>query len=117
MALGASKPSNGTSRPAAKGCTLLGPNCLGFQRPALGLNAGTVGPLAQHRATGPGLAVRGPDGLHARLGPKNGVGFSSVISLGPRQRGAGQALDFLANDPQTQSILVSWKASRMPAAS
>ena len=37
----------------------------------------------------------------------NGVGFSSVISLGPHtDMGLSEALDFLANDARTQSIVV-----------
>ena len=90
-----------------EGLYLLGPNCLGFQRPALGLNAGTVGPLAN---TGPLALVSQSGALTASMldwAPKNGVGFSSVISLGPHASvGLAEALDFLANDPQTQSILV-----------
>ncbi|MDE3009251.1 MAG: bifunctional acetate--CoA ligase family protein/GNAT family N-acetyltransferase [Pseudomonadota bacterium] len=86
---------------------LLGPNCMGFQRPALRLNASNLGPLAR-----PGsLALVSQSGaLTASMldwASNNSVGFSSVVSLGPGSPvDIAQVLDFLANDPRTDSIIV-----------
>ncbi len=90
-----------------EGVFLLGPNGLGLQRPQLQLNASAAGPLAK-----PGsLALVSQSGaLTASIldwASKNGVGFSSVVSLGPNTSvDIAQVLDFLANDRQTQSIVV-----------
>ena len=90
-----------------EGVFLLGPNGLGLQRPQLQLNASTAGPLAK-----PGsLALVSQSGaLTASIldwASKNGVGFSSVVSLGPNSSvDIAQVLDFLADDRQTQSIVV-----------
>ncbi|MDQ3058869.1 MAG: bifunctional acetate--CoA ligase family protein/GNAT family N-acetyltransferase [Pseudomonadota bacterium] len=90
-----------------EGVFLLGPNCLGLQRPQLQLNASAAGPLAR-----PGsLALVSQSGaLTASIldwASKNGVGFSSVVSLGPNTSvDIAQVLDFLANDRQTHSIVV-----------
>ncbi|CAM3391322.1 bifunctional acetate--CoA ligase family protein/GNAT family N-acetyltransferase [Polaromonas hydrogenivorans] len=86
---------------------LLGPNGLGLQRPHLQLNASAAGPMAK-----PGsLALVSQSGaLTASIldwASKNGVGFSSVVSLGPNTSvDIAQVLDFLANDRQTQSIVI-----------
>ncbi len=90
-----------------EGLWLLGPNSLGVQRPALQLNASVAGPLADSGS----LALICQSGaLTASIldwARNNGVGFSSVISLGPHtDLGLSDALDFLANDPRTQSIVV-----------
>lgn len=90
-----------------EGLHLLGPNSLGLQRPALGLNASLAGPLAQAGS----LALVSQSGaLTASMldwARTNAVGFSSVVSLGPNTSvDIAQVLDFLANDPQTQSIVV-----------
>ena len=95
------------------GVHLLGPNSLGFQRPSLKLNASGAGPLA----------TPGPLGLISQSGAltssildwagQNGVGFSAVVSLGPNTAvDLPQALDFLANDAGTQSILVYMEGIR-----
>ena len=90
-----------------EGIHLLGPNCLGFQRPLLQLNASVAGPLA---APGPLALVSQSGALTASIldwGQKNGVGFSTVVSLGPNTPvDMAQVLDFLAADPQTHSIVV-----------
>ena len=89
------------------GIHLLGPNCLGYQRPHLGINASVAGPLAQ-----PGsLALISQSGaLTSSIldwASQNAVGFSTVVSLGPNTAvGLGQTLDFLASDPATQSIVI-----------
>ena len=90
-----------------EGVFLLGPNGLGLQRPQLQLNASAAGPLAK-----PGsLALVSQSGaLTSSIldwASKNGVGFSSVVSLGRNTAvDIAQVLDFLANDRQTQSIVV-----------
>ena len=90
-----------------EGVHLLGPNSLGVQRPSLQLNASAAGPLASDGS----LALVCQSGaLTASIldwASSNAVGFSSVISLGPHtDLGLSEALDFLANDPRTQSIVV-----------
>ena len=90
-----------------EGIHLLGPNSLGLQRPLLQLNASAAGPLAK-----PGsLALVSQSGaLTSSMldwASSNGVGFSSVVSLGPHTSvDIAQVLDFLANDGQTHSIVV-----------
>ena len=90
-----------------EGVFLLGPNGLGFQRPHLQLNASAAGPIAR-----PGsLALVSQSGaLTSSIldwATKNGVGFSSVVSLGPNTSvDIAQVLDFLANDRHTQSIVI-----------
>ena len=89
------------------GVHLLGPNCLGFQRPRQQLNASVLGSLAQ-----PGsLALVSQSGtLTASIldwAARNGVGFSNVVSLGPNTAvDVAQVLDFLADDRSTQSIVL-----------
>ncbi len=86
---------------------LLGPNGLGFQRPSLQLNASAAGPLA---AAGPIGLVSQSGALTASIldwAHQHGVGFSTVVSLGQQPSvDMAQVLDFLASDPQTQSIVV-----------
>ena len=95
------------------GVHLLGPNSLGFQRPSLGLNASAAGMLA---APGPLALVSQSGALTSSIldwAQHNGVGFSTVISLGPNTAvDLPQALDFLANDGATQSILVYMEGIR-----
>jgi acetyltransferase len=86
---------------------LLGPNSLGFQRPRRGLNASAAGPLA--RAGSLGLVCQSGALTAAMLdwARTNAVGFSLVAAVGPHTEiEVAQVLDFLAHDPQTQSILV-----------
>lgn len=90
-----------------EGMHLLGPNSLGLQRPSLQLNASIAGPLA-HEGT---LALVCQSGALTTAtldwASGNGVGFSSVISLGPHTAvGLAEALDFLAHDSRTRSIAV-----------
>lgn len=90
-----------------EGVHLLGPNCLGLQRPHLQLNASAAGPLAR---TGSLALVSQSGALTSSIldwASNNAVGFSSVVSLGPNTSvDVAQVLDFLANDAQTQSIVV-----------
>ena len=89
------------------GVYLLGPNCLGFQRPHAQLNASVAGPLAQ---TGPLALVSQSGALTSSIldwAQKNGVGFSTVVSLGPNTAvDMAEVLDFLATDAKTHSIVV-----------
>ncbi len=89
------------------GIHLLGPNCLGFQRPHLYLNASVAGPLC---AAGPLALVSQSGALTSSIldwAQKNGVGFSTVVSLGPNPAvDMAQVLDFLAADRHTHSIVV-----------
>ncbi|WP_404299260.1 GNAT family N-acetyltransferase [Alicycliphilus denitrificans] len=90
-----------------EGMHLLGPNSLGIQRPQLQLNASAAGPLAREGS----LALVCQSGALTSStldwAANNAVGFSSVISLGPHTDvGLSEALDFLANDARTQSIVV-----------
>jgi acetyltransferase len=90
-----------------EGVHLLGPNCLGFQRPALKLNASVAGPLA---APGPLALVSQSGALTTAMldwARQNHVGFSQVVSLGPNAAvDLAQVLDYLASDPQTHSSVV-----------
>ncbi len=90
-----------------EGIYLLGPNSLGLQRPLLGLNASVAGPLA---SAGPLALVSQSGALTSSIldwASNNGVGFSSVVSLGPETAlDIAQVLDFLASDPHTASIVV-----------
>ena len=89
------------------GVHLLGPNCLGFQRPHLQLNASVAGALC---AKGPLALVSQSGALTSSIldwAASNGVGFSTVVSLGPNTAvDMAQVLDFLASDAQTHSIVV-----------
>ncbi len=90
-----------------EGMHLLGPNCLGFQRPHLHLNASVAGDLA----TPGSLALVSQSGALTTSildwAKKNAVGFSTVVSLGPNTSvDMAQVLDFLASDAKTRSIVV-----------
>ena len=89
------------------GMQLLGPNSLGFQRPRIGLNASVAGPLT---TIGPLALVSQSGALTSSIldwASQNGVGFSTVVSLGPKTAvDIAQVLDFLASDAQTHSIVV-----------
>jgi acetyltransferase len=95
------------------GVNLLGPNTMGLQRPAIGLNAGALGPLA---TVGPLALVSQSGALTSAMldwAARQGVGFSTVVSLGPNTAvELPQVLDFLANDGNTQSILVYMEGIR-----
>lgn len=89
------------------GLPLLGPNSLGLQTPSLGLNASVFAPLAQ---AGRLALVSQSGALSATLldwAGANGLGFSSVVNLGP-QAGVDvpELLGYLAADVRTQAILL-----------
>src|ERR1043165_8670622 len=86
---------------------IIGPNCLGAMRPHDGLNAtfaagmarpGSVGFLSQSGALCTAV-------LDWSL--RENVGFSAFVSLGSMiDVGWGDLIDFLADDPHTESILL-----------
>jgi acetyltransferase len=89
------------------GVRLVGPNCLGIARPALGLNA----------TFARGAALPGSLGLVSQSGAvcaamldwatPNKVGFSSIVSLGGSSDiDFGEIIDYLANDQATEHILL-----------
>ncbi len=89
------------------GIRFIGPNCLGIQRPAIGLNATFALGCAQ-----PGdLALVSQSGALCTAmldwAESNGIGFSSVISSGASaDLDFGEILDYLAHDPATKGILM-----------
>jgi acetyltransferase len=96
---------NGVAR--RHGLHLLGPNSLGFQIPALGLNASVIGPMA---APGPLGLISQSGALTASIldwAKQNQVGFSNVVSLGPNSGvDMAQVLDYMASDSRTHSIVI-----------
>ncbi len=89
------------------GIRFVGPNCLGVQRPAIGLNA----------TFSLGTALPGDLALVSQSGAictamldwaeSNGIGFSSVISTGASaDLDFGEILDYLAQDHATRGILL-----------
>lgn len=89
------------------GVRIIGPNCLGIMRPGIGLNAtffkGGVKPG--------NLALISQSGALCTAildyAPAHDIGFSSVVSMGTAADiDFGEILDYLATDPQTQSILI-----------
>ncbi|MBL8535124.1 MAG: bifunctional acetate--CoA ligase family protein/GNAT family N-acetyltransferase [Betaproteobacteria bacterium] len=89
------------------GLRLLGPNSLGIARPSSGLNA-TFGLAPVARGSVALLSQSG--GLTSAVldrAATDGVGFSSVVSLGNQlDVGFAEALDFLTLDPETESIVM-----------
>ena len=89
------------------GIRLLGPNCLGVMRPAIGLNA----TFNQGGAKSGNLAFVSQSGALCTAildwAASNEVGFSSVVSLGSAADvDFGEILDYLVSDTQTRSILL-----------
>ena len=89
------------------GIRLIGPNCLGIMRPAIGLNAtfnkggANTGNLAFVSQSG-ALCTAILDWAQS-----NDVGFSSVVSMGSSADvDFGEILDYLVSDQQTQNILL-----------
>jgi acetyltransferase len=89
------------------GVRILGPNCLGLLRPSIGLNA----TFARGSAQAGSLALVSQSGAVCTAlldwAAANGVGFSSVISLGgSADVDFGEAIDYLAADSRTEHILM-----------
>ncbi len=89
------------------GVRIIGPNCLGIIRTAMGLNAtffkGSIKPG--------NLALVSQSGALCTAildwAPANDIGFSSVVSMGAATDvDFGEILDYLASDEQTGSILI-----------
>ncbi len=86
---------------------LLGPNCLGFINPNVGVNASLA-----HRDALPGKVafISQSDSLFATVldwATSNGVGFSHFISLGDRwDIRFGHVLDYLMSDHNTRAVLL-----------
>jgi acetyltransferase len=89
------------------GVRVLGPNCLGMMRPALGVDA----------TFALGGAVPGSLGLVSQSGAictalidwarPRGIGFSSLVSVGASTDvDFGEVLDYLTQDPATRHILL-----------
>ena len=86
---------------------VLGPNCFGLQRPSLGVNA----------TFGGGAGIAGSLGMVSQSGAlcaamldwarPNGIGFSSVVSLGGSSDiDFGEVIDYLVDDSRTEHILL-----------
>jgi acetyltransferase len=86
---------------------IIGPNCLGVMRPPTGLNATFAG----------AMALPGSVGFISQSGAlctaildwslRSMVGFSAFVSIGSMlDVGWGDLIDYLGNDPHTQSILI-----------
>jgi acetyltransferase len=89
------------------GIRFIGPNCLGIQRPAIGLNA----TFSQGATLAGDLALVSQSGAICTAmldwAESNGIGFSSVISTGASaDLDFGELLDYLAGDPETRGILL-----------
>ena len=89
------------------GIRFIGPNCLGIQRPAIGLNA----TFSQGATLSGDLALVSQSGAICTAmldwAESNGIGFSSVISTGASaDLDFGEILDYLAHDTQTRGILL-----------
>lgn len=86
---------------------IIGPNCLGVMSPVSGLNA----------TFAKGMARRGNVGFISQSGAlltaildwswRQNVGFSAFVSVGSMlDVGWGDLIDYLGNDPNTQSIVI-----------
>jgi acetyltransferase len=89
------------------GIRFIGPNCLGIQRPAIGLNA----TFALGKPVSGELALVSQSGAICTAmldwAASNGIGFSAVVSSGASaDLDFGEILDYLANDPSTRSIIM-----------
>jgi acetyltransferase len=89
------------------GLRLIGPNCLGVMRPAIGLNA----TFSKGGAKPGKLALVSQSGALCTAildwAQPNDIGFSSVVSLGDSADvDFGEILDFLVSDASTQAILL-----------
>jgi len=94
---------------------ILGPNCVGFLVPGLGLNASfapvstVAGPLAFVSQSG-ALVTAVLDWANSR-----GIGFSHFISVGDRADiDLGDLIDYLGSDPHTRAILLYVESVKTP---
>ncbi len=89
------------------GIRFIGPNCLGIQRPSIGLNA----TFSQGATQAGDLALVSQSGAICTAmldwAEANGIGFSSVVSTGASaDLDFGEILDYLAYDTRTRGILL-----------
>jgi len=89
------------------GLRLIGPNCLGVMNPILGLNA----TFASHIARPGNVAFISQSGALCTAildwAEKEMVGFSAFVSVGSMlDVDWGDLIDYLGNDPRTQSIVM-----------
>jgi acetyltransferase len=89
------------------GVRIIGPNCLGIIRTAIGLNA----TFFKGSIKSGNLALVSQSGALCTAildwAPANDIGFSSVVSMGAASDvDFGEILDYLASDAQTGSILI-----------
>ncbi len=104
---GAALEANLMSVARRHGIRFIGPNCLGIQRPGIGLNA----TFSQGATLAGDLALVSQSGALCTAmldwAENNGIGFSSVISTGASaDLDFGEILDYLAYDPKTKGILL-----------
>ncbi|HXZ49442.1 MAG TPA: GNAT family N-acetyltransferase [Usitatibacter sp.] len=91
----------------AHGVRVMGPNCIGLMRPPIGLNA----TFARGQGIAGALALVSQSGAVCTAmldwASSNGVGFSSVISLGgSTDLDFGEVVDYLSVDEKTEHILL-----------
>ena len=89
------------------GMRLIGPNCLGVMRPTTGLNATFAGAMAQPGNVG--FISQSGALLTAILdwSFREHVGFSAFVSIGSMlDVGWGDLINYLGDDPRTESILI-----------
>jgi acetyltransferase len=89
------------------GIRVVGPNCLGVMSPVSGLNATFAADMAS--AGSVGFVSQSGALLTAVLdwSLQEGIGFSHVVSLGSMADvGWGDLIDYLGDDPHTQSIVM-----------
>ncbi|MBX7167987.1 MAG: GNAT family N-acetyltransferase [Pirellulales bacterium] len=94
---------------------LIGPNCLGFMVPRLRLNASFAADLA---APGQVAFVSQSGALCTSVldwALREGIGFSHFLSIGNMlDVGFADLIDYLAADPQTQSLIVYIESIESP---
>lgn len=91
---------------AAQGCALLGPNA-GVQRPRAGLNLSQHPSLARHGRLAVVSQSRAIAAALIDWAEDAHLGFSSMVALGDEAvTRLHQALDYLASDPRTDSIVL-----------
>ena len=86
---------------------IIGPNCLGVMRPPTGLNATFAGKLAHAGSVG---FISQSGALCTAVldwSLRENVGFSAFVSIGSMlDVGWGDLIDYLGDDPKTQSIVI-----------